>query len=304
MSSFTNTIKEKDQLRVYNLYDDYTRENLTMINLSEKVPFIFDSTRMAKQILIDYLERRDKLRRIAITNNGEKDFWSVIEKSMKEGHYLLVEKVDERVYNQLKNIIQRNFLIERGKTYVQIENETKEVNEKFKLFLLKDLNDSPIDTVFFMETDIINFNLNLTQMKYILWKELICYKERQLWDNQNNVKTEFFNLKLKCLEIEEKLLNTIQAFDYTGNVEKNSFNTQNLDKFKNENDYHNLNANSIKNLEEKRLDIKIDVSIYEKLCEDSSKIFKKLIKFSNINKLFNIHIYNFSKVVNNFYDEK
>ena len=204
----------------------------------------------------------------------------------------------------MKNIIQKNFVTERGKSYVQFELETKEVNEKFKLFLLKDLNEEKIEDVYFMETEIINFNLNLSQIKSILWKELICYREKHLWDNEQNIKTEYFNLKVKLLEIEEKLLNSIQAFDYTGNVERNTFNTQNLDKFRLENDYYNMHSNTIKTLEEKRLDVKIDVSIYERVCEDSAKIFKKLIKFGNLNKVLNIHLFNFSKVVCKFYDEK
>ena len=308
LQDFTNDLKEKDLLRVYNMFDDYTRENLTMINLCQKTPLIIDTTRMAKLILSEYLEKIEPSHRLTVANPLDKEFNTIVEKAMKEGHFLIIDKADEKVYYYLKNVINANYTIERGKKYVKLETEDlKEVGEKFKLFLIKDLHEADnfaIENVFFMETDIVNCILNISQSKAILWKSLICYREKQLWDNQQSSKNDFFMLKIKGLDIEEKLLTTIQAFDYTGNVERNQFNGGHLDRFRLDAEYYNTNINNIKQIEEKRLDIKIDISIYEKLCEDAAKIYKRLLKFTNMNKIYNIHLLCYSKIINRFYDEK
>ncbi len=63
-------------------YDNYTKENLLIMNLTNKIPFIIDSNKIAKSILGDFISR--SYVKLNVIKPIDSNYMEVIEKSLKE----------------------------------------------------------------------------------------------------------------------------------------------------------------------------------------------------------------------------
>ena len=293
--------KERDINQVLGSFDDYTKENLLMMYLYKKIPFIIDHNRISKWTITEFLDKREQ-RKIVITKQNEADFNENIDKSLKEGFYLLIEQCDERVYNLMKNIIKENKFTDKGKTYVTVDHVSKEFNDKFKLFFLKDKIDTKINSKFWIECLVINFSPSREQIKSSLMKELTISDDSILWNSTNKTINEILRDNMKLFDVEDKMHSILSQFDYTGNVEKNQNNSSLLEKLKNEIMMHNnLQKNVIEVNKDRLFKNQSEISKFSDLAADAAHIYKLLSKFIYLDNIYNFSFVVYSKYIKEYY---
>ena len=83
-----------------------------MYILNNKIPYILDSNRMAKDLISQFLETKNPkgiVNTVYNDTNEIGEMFDKIESSMKNGNILFIENVEENIYNILINLIQDKF---------------------------------------------------------------------------------------------------------------------------------------------------------------------------------------------------
>lgn len=303
MLEFLDLKKEKEIIINLIPYDEYTKENLLLIHLSKKTPYLIDHNRISKWIIKDFYEKKEMKKTISV-KQGDFDMDELLDKSMKEGQCLMIERIDSKIFDTFKNVILDNKFQEKGRTYVSINNVNKEINSKFKLFFVKDKVDSLIDSQMWLESLVINFIPCKEILRGTLIRELLANEGNNLWNVYMNTSTQIFKDNTKLYDLEDKIHQILGAFDFTGNVEKNDSNSGLLERLKNEYVNHTHLIEQIEQNNESLHKYQEDIGKYSLLADEAGKMYKMLSKFTNIDNIYNFGFAVYIKLVKDFYNEK
>ena len=296
---------KKDKEIVLNLihYDEFTKENLLFIHLSKKVPYLIDHNRISKWIIKDYMDKKENKKTLSV-KQGDADLDDFIDRSMKEGMCLMIERVDSKIFDIFKNLILDNKIFEKGKTFVNINHTNKEINEKFKLFFVKDKIDTLIDSQMWLESLVINFIPCKDVLRSNLNRELLANEGKNLWNIYMKINTEIYKDNIKLMDLEEKINQILVNFDYTGSVEKNANNSGLLERLKSEYVNHSNLMASVEMNNEKLVKYQFEIGKYDCIADEASRMFKIISKFTNVDNIYNFGFAVFIKYVKEFYNAK
>ena len=148
-------------------YNEFLCDNfMIMYILNNKIPYILDSNRMAKDLISQFLETKNPkgiVNTVYNDTNEIGEMFDKIESSMKNGNILFIENVEENIYNILINLIQDKFTYnaEKGLNNYVIRGKNCLRNKKFKLYLIKSKNSSKVNNKVFSDCILINFISNI-----------------------------------------------------------------------------------------------------------------------------------------------
>jgi hypothetical protein len=303
IQEFIDLKKEKDIIINLLPYDEFTKENLLLIHLSKKVPFLIDHNRISKWILKEFYDKKDNKKTISV-KQGDAELDENIDRTMKDGMCLMIERVDSKIFDVFKNIVLDNKTQEKGKTYASVNNINKEISEKFKLFFIKDKIDTLIDSQMWIETLVVNFIPCKEVLRGTLIRELLANDGNNLWNSYMRVSTEIFKDSIKLIDLEDKINQILTNFDYSGSVEKNANNSGLLEKLKGEYANHNNLLIQIDTNKEKLERFQEDIGKFSLIADEAGKMYKLISKFSNIDNIYNFGFAVFLKHMKEFYNEK
>jgi len=303
IQEFIDLKKEKDIIINLIPYDQFTKENLLLIHLSKKVPFLIDHNRISKWILKEFYDKKDNKKTISV-KQGDAELDESIDRTMKDGMCLMIERVDSKIFDVFKNIVLDNKVQEKGKTFVSINNVSKEISEKFKLFFIKDKIDTLIDSQMWIETLVVNFIPCKEVLRGTLIRELLANDGNNLWNCYMKVSTEVFKDSIKLIDLEDKINQILTNFDYSGSVEKNGNNSGLLERLKTEYQNHNNLLTQMDTNKEKLERFQDDIGKFSLIADEAGKMYKLISKFTNIDNIYNFGFAVFLKYVKEFYNEK
>ena len=203
-----------------------------------------------------------------------------------------------------KNLILDNKIFEKGKTFVNINHTNKEINEKFKLFFVKDKIDTLIDSQMWLESLVINFIPCKDVLRSNLNRELLANEGKNLWNIYMKINTEIYKDNIKLMDLEEKINQILVNFDYTGSVEKNANNSGLLERLKSEYVNHSNLMASVEMNNEKLVKSQFEIGKYDCIADEASRMFKIISKFTNVDNIYNFGFAVFIKYVKEFYNAK
>lgn len=300
---FIDLKKEKDIIINLIPYDEFTKENLLLIHLSKKVPFLIDHNRISKWILKEFYDKKDNKKTINV-KQGDAELDENIDRTMKDGMCLMIERVDSKIFDVFKNIVLDNKVAEKGKTFVSVNNVSKEISEKFKLFFIKDKIDTLIDSQMWIETLVVNFIPCKEVLRGTLIRELLANDGDNLWNAYMRVSTDIFKDSIKLIDLEDKINQILTNFDYSGSVEKNANNSGLLERLKAEYQIHNNLLTQMDANKEKLERFQEDIGKFSLVADEASRMYKLISKFTNIDNIYNFGFAVFLKYVKEFYNEK
>jgi len=303
IQEFIDLKKEKDIIIHLIPYDEFTKENLLLIHLSKKTPFLIDHNRVSKWILKEFYDKKDNKKTTSV-KQGDLDIEEVIDKALKDGMCLMIERVDSKIFDIFKNVVLDNKTQEKGKTYVQINNSNREVSDRFKLFFVKDKIDTLIDSQVWIETLVINFIPCKEVLRGTIIRELLANDGDNMWNAYMKVSSDIFRDTIKIIDLEDKINQILTNFDYSGSVEKNSNNSLMLEKLKLEYQNHNNLLIQMETNNEKLTRYQEDIGKFSLISDEAGRLFKQLSKFTNIDNIYNFGFAVYLKFVKDFYNEK
>jgi energy-coupling factor transporter ATP-binding protein EcfA2 len=295
--------KDKELILSLGTFDDYTKENFLLMHLNKKTPFIIDNNRISKWCLSDYIQWKEP-KRLIFTKHYEHDFMDKVETAMKEGYYLFIEQSDEKTYNLFKNVIKDEKINDKGRVYVSLDGQLKEISEKFRLYFIKDKIDTKVNSKIWIESLVINFVPSRDLINSQILKELTNSQDPTTWNFYSKTLNEMLNQNSKLLELEDRMINVLNQFDYTGNVDKNSSNQNFLSNFKNESAQHTHFESVVYSLQDKILKCKSDMSKFRELSDDAARIYKLMSRFSFLDNIYNFSFTVYCNYIKEFYHEK
>ena len=300
-TSLVEMNKERKDL-IVNLchYDNFTRENFFIMNLINKIPFFIDNNRIAKWIITDYLSKYSV--KISETKPSDYNYTDVIEKCIKEGNHLIVEQVDDKVYPFLKNIIRENFF--NSNKSVIFDYQQKEINEKFKLILLKDKLNTNITSKLWTEALVLNFMPPRTLVKSYIIKELILSENKTLWENYFSVLQEITKYEFTFKTNEEEIHSVFNQIDLQGHPDKLQKNIELKEELSELFARHTETEENITSSKQRKDELKQEMYKYELLSEDASRIYKLLAKFIYLDNVYNISFNIYCKLIIEYYNTK
>jgi hypothetical protein len=220
-----------------------------------RLPYIIDTFNQHWDTITQFIEGIDT-RSITKAIHNEKNLNEMVdqlEASMKNGLILFISECTKEITYLLHDIIisKTNVIyINKNKVNVyNICNRNIEHNELFKLFLIKGMdihNENEGEYVFneddFINTLIINFDReDEQQTKEEEVKEDTENKEEKSEDKEEKekdkavamkkIKNDIYKTVLKLYESENRMINSIKAFDYTNSVDKITYNQSVLDNY-------------------------------------------------------------------------
>ena len=143
-----------------------------------------------------------------------------LEKALRIGSILFVENLNEKIYDYLVNIIKNNTTADHSKKYVYINNEKLELNDSFRLFLLKNSYDTKIDVDAFYNCVMINFNSHIGEIKGKLFHLVSAINNKEGYTAYKKAKNELTKESYKLFDLEQRMSKSILSLDLSGNVDK------------------------------------------------------------------------------------
>lgn len=300
---FIDLKKEKDIIINLLPYDEFTKENLLLIHLSKKVPFLIDHNRISKWILKEFYDKKENKKTISV-KQGDSDLDETIDRTLKDGMCLMIERVDSKIFDVFKNIVLDNKTQEKGKTYISVNNISKEISEKFKLFFIKDKIDTLIDSQMWIETLVINFIPCKEVLRGTIIRELLANEGNNLWNSYMRISTEIFKDSIKIIDLEDKMNQILTNFDFSGSVEKNAANSGLLERLKGEYQNHNNLLAQMESNKDKLEKFQEDIGKFSLIADEAGRMYKLISKFTNIDNIYNFGFAVYLKYVKDFYNEK
>ena len=297
------------------IYNEFLKENFIFLHICKnRIPFILDYTQSAKEIIREYLEfdRMPSFQTINYNNNSDptNEYKERLENSLRLGSNLFVDNIIEvnKIYYQFNQFINQRFSTNNSKKYVYIDEYKYEVHDNFKLFFFKNIFGNKvmnIDTNIWFSMIFINFNLSKEEIKNRLFLDLSKSRNELAYNGFKKFRNEKIKQSLIKIDTEKKIINTILQFDLSGNIDK-LVNTEALnEKYKSECILYSNCEKMIEILDNKIRKQKTGLNDnYNKLCIDSSKIFKWLYKFCFFHTSYLIQRSSLTKYLMDYIQEK
>jgi hypothetical protein len=297
------------------IYNDFLKENFIFLHMcKDRIPFILDYTQSANEIIREFLEF-DKMQNFAFlnySNHSEQsnEFKEKVEGALKLGSNLFINNIVDinKVYYQFSNYINNKFTLSNSKKYISFDEHDYEKNDKFRLFLFKNIYGNKmmkIDNNMWFSLIFVNFNLSKEEIKERIFLDISKLRNELAFNGFKKFRNEKVKQNLKKIESEKKIINTILQFDPSGNIDK-LVNTEALnERYKTECNMHSSCEKMIEKVESKIQKQKSGlIENYLKICTDSAKIFKTLYKFCFFKTSFLFERSTLMKILNDFIKEK
>ena len=309
------TGQDKELFTNSGIYKDFLKENFIFLHMNkDRVPFILDYTQNANEIIREFLEF-DKLHNFGILyyNNyteQSNEFKEKVEGALKLGSNLFVNNIINlnKAYYQFSNYINQRFTLSNSKKYIKFDDQDFEKNDKFRLFLFKNIYGNKmmkIDNNMWFTLIFINFNLSKDELKERIFLEISKLRNEIAFNGFKKFRNEKVKQSLAKIDSERKIIKTIIQFDLSGNVDR-LVNTEALnEKYKTECNIHSNCEKMIEKMENKMKKQKAGlIENYLKICSDSAKIFKTLYKFCFFKTSYLFQRTTLIKILNDYLKEK
>ena len=295
---------DKDLLMSIDTYDDFIKENWIIMRkvFPNKIPYIIDYSQFARNTISQIIEYKE-MKSILYTSqsNPKNEIRDKLEKALRIGSILFVENVNEKIYDYLVNIIKNNTTADHSKKYVYINNEKLELNDSFRLFLLKNSYDTKIDVDAFYNCVMINFNSHIGEIKGKLFHLVSAINNKEGYTAYKKAKNELTKESYKLFDLEQRMSKSILSFDLSGNVDKLSNIEATNEKYKSEVQLHSNTITNIEAIKEKIHEMKTE--LYEKygiITENSVNVYQWINNFFILDNSYIITLKYFAEIVNNF----
>ena len=294
------------------IFEEFIQENFIFMNiLNDKEVFIIDYYNIAKELISSYLEFSKMKSFVNIQyNNSNNEFKEKLEKAIKIGQVFFIENVSEinEIYYYFFDYINHRLLGDKYKKYLIFENNKLEINEEFKMYILKNnINESnmKIDSDIFSNMLIINFNFNRNEIKWNLFDKISKSDEEKIFTFYKKQKNELIKENSRKKELELKMIDSIIKMDLSGNIEKIE-NIQNInDKYKTDCFAYENSNEKIKQLEKVNNQRKINLAKkFNVITSDTAIIYKWISRFFILNNLYIIKLEDFAQMMIEFFKMK
>ena len=309
------TGQDKELFTSSGIYNDFIKENFIFLHLAKnRVPFILDYMQSANEIVQEFLEF-DKMQNFTTLNYSNyteqsNEFKEKVENSVKVGNNLFINNIVDinKPYYLFSNFINQKIILSNSKKLIKFEDHEYEINDKFRLFLFKNIHGNKmmkIDNNMWFTLIFINFNLPKEELKERIFLDISKLRNELAFNGYKRFRNEKAKQTLKKIESEKKMIKTILQFDLSGTIDK-LINTESLnEKYKGECTQHSNCEKMLEIVENKMMKQKSGLmDNYIKLCSDSAKIFKTLYKFCYFKTSFLFQRNYLIKILNDFIKEK
>ena len=218
-------------------------------------------------------------------NEQPNEFKEKVESALKLGSNLFINNIVDinKPYYQFWNYITNKFTLSNSKKYIKFEDHDYEKNDKFCLYLFKNIYGNKfmrIDNNMWFTLIFINFNLSKEEFKERIFLDISKLRNELAYNGYKKFRNERVKQSLTKIEAERKIIKTILQFDLSGNIEK-LVNTEALnEKYKTECNVHSNCEKMIEIFDNKIKKQKSGlIENYLTICTDSAIIFKTLYKF-------------------------
>lgn len=199
----------------------------------------------------------------------------------------------------MKNIIRENFF--NSNKSVIFDYQQKEINDKFKLYLIKDKLDTKISSKIWVETLVINFVPPRLQIKSSITKELLLAENRTLWENYVACIQDLMKFEFTYKANEEEIHNVFNQIDLQGHPDKLQKNIELKEELSELFTRHTNTEENIITYKNRKDELKHEMYKYDVLSDDASKIYKLISKFIYIDSIYNFSFILFCKFIIEFY---
>ena len=214
----------------------------------------------ANEIVQEFLEF-DKMQNFTYLNYSNyteqsNDFKEKVENSLKVGNNLFINNIVDinKPYYLFSNLITQKIIISNSKRLIKFEEHEYEINEKFRLFLFKNIYGNKmmkIDNNMWFSLIFINFNLPKEELKERIFLDISKMRNELAFNGFKKFRNEKVKQTLKKIDAEKRMIKTILQFDLSGNIEK-LVNTEALnEKYKGECTLHSTCEKMIEIVENK-----------------------------------------------------
>ena len=309
------TGQDKELYMSNQIYNDFLKENFIFLHMTkERVPFILDYTQGAEEIIEEFLQF-DKMQNFTILNYSNfseqsNEFKEKVEGALKLGSNLFINNIIDinKVYYQFYNHINQKFTLSNSKKYIKFDEHDYEKNDKFRLFLFKNIYGNKmmkIDNNMWFSLIFINFNLTKEELKERIFLDISKLRNELAFNGFKKFRNEKVKQSLTKIDSEKKIIKTILEFDPSGNIDK-LVNTEALnEKYKTDCNVHSNCEKMIEKMESKIKKQKSGlIENYLTISTDCAKIFKSLYKFCFFKTSFLFQRSSLIKILNQFYKEK
>ncbi|XP_050529246.1 dynein beta chain, ciliary-like [Daktulosphaira vitifoliae] len=184
--------------------DRMSSENATILTNSDRWPLIVDPQSQGIKWVKNKYGKALKVTRLSFKN-----YLSIIENCVRDGHVLLIENIGENIDPVLDNVIGRN-LIKKGRA-VKIGEKEVDFSPNFKLILHTKLSNPHYKPELQAQTTLINFTVNRDQLEDQLLAEVVKVERPDLEKLRTELTKQQNGFKITLKQLEDGLLQRLSS---------------------------------------------------------------------------------------------
>jgi dynein heavy chain len=185
--------------------DPVSVENGTIVTRCTRYPVMIDPQLQG----IAWIKERESKRNLQVTRLTAKDLINVMERSIQDGHSVLIENMGEQIEPVLSNVVGRR-LFKKGRTmYVQLGDKEVPFNDEFQLFLHTKLSNPHYPPEVQAEATVINFSVTESGLEDQLLALVVCKERPDLEQQKAKLISDQNGFMIKMKELEDDLLHRL-----------------------------------------------------------------------------------------------
>jgi len=209
----TEILTDEAQIGEWNIEglptDPHSIQNAIMLTTSSKWSLLVDPQGQG----LTWLKRREEKNNVVVARLNDKRFTHTLETCMSQGYPLIIENVPESIDPMLDPVLDKN-IIKVGKiVQILMNEEQKDYDENFKLFLTTNLPNPHFSPELYAKTTVIDFSVTMKGLEEQLLGYVIQKEKAELEEQRESLLQDVNAYQKRKASFEDELLKKLASVE-------------------------------------------------------------------------------------------
>ncbi|KAK6624941.1 hypothetical protein RUM44_011805 [Polyplax serrata] len=191
--------------------DELSIQNGILTVRASRFPVCIDPQQQA----LNWIKKKEE-RHLKVSSFNDSDFLKQLEMAIKYGFPFLFEDIDDYVDPVIDNVLEKNWKVASGRTFVILGDKEVDVDPKFRMYLTTKLANPNLNPAVYAKAVVINYTVTTSGLEDQLLSVVVRNERPDLEEQRESLIEETFLNKNLLKSLEDSLLRELSTS--TGNM--------------------------------------------------------------------------------------
>lgn len=185
--------------------DEFSVQNGILTSRASRFPLCIDPQQQA----LTWIKKREASNGLKVLSFADSDFLKQLEMAIKYGTPVLFQDVDDYIDPVIDNVLERNYKVVAGQSYLLLGDKEVDVDPNFRMYLTTKLTNPTFDPAVYAKALVINYSVTESGLEDQLLSVVVRTERPDLEDMRENLISESSVNKNLLQQLEDSLLHEL-----------------------------------------------------------------------------------------------